>query len=176
MTLLSPLSGLIIGEYTLLQAIGVGSFATVYRGIHRLSQLIVAVKCIQKGPNSKQAAKEVCLLRTLTHNNVVKLYACVETVEMLFLVMEYCDMDLYEAITTTPIHHEIAKEIFKQILDAVSYCHAQGVYHRDLKPENILISTQSDDYTICLADFGKLILLASLIIFSRSSNKRHRLV
>ncbi|KAJ3240923.1 hypothetical protein HDU81_002426 [Chytriomyces hyalinus] len=84
---------------------------------------------------------------------IVKLYEVIETADSLFFVMEYCALDLFQAITSRagfPPH--IVKDLFTQICNAVHYCHENGVFHRDLKPENILLDTS--DYSIRLADFG----------------------
>ncbi|KAJ3318606.1 hypothetical protein HDU76_000783, partial [Blyttiomyces sp. JEL0837] len=87
------------------------------------------------------------------HDNIVKLLATVEDEESLYLIMEYCELDLYEAITQqSGFPEDVVKEVFGQIADAVIHCHSKGFYHRDLKPENCLISTR--DYRIKLTDFG----------------------
>ncbi|KAJ3131656.1 hypothetical protein HK100_006145 [Physocladia obscura] len=87
------------------------------------------------------------------HPNVIQLLATVEDHECLYLIMEYCEFDLYEAITQQGgFPDEVVKEVFVQIADAVMHCHASGFYHRDLKPENCLISTAN--YKVKLADFG----------------------
>ncbi|KAJ1548461.1 hypothetical protein HK405_003101 [Cladochytrium tenue] len=86
------------------------------------------------------------------HLNIVRLLATVEDDESLYLIMEYCELDLYEAITQQGgFPDDVVKEVFGQISDAVLHCHAFGYYHRDLKPENLLISS---DFKIKLADFG----------------------
>lgn len=70
------------------------------------------------------------------------------------LVLEYCPRgDLYEAIQGDfgPSTSQDIKDVFLQILNALTYCHAKLVYHRDLKPENILIA---EDWLIKVCDWG----------------------
>lgn len=70
------------------------------------------------------------------------------------LVLEYCPRgDLYEAIQSDvgPSTSQDIKDVFLQILNALTYCHLRLVYHRDLKPENILIAA---DWLIKLCDWG----------------------
>jgi serine/threonine protein kinase len=47
---------------------------------------------------------------------------------------------------------ELIRNVFLQIVDALSYCHSMGIFHRDLKPENILVTR--DGEKVCIADFG----------------------
>jgi serine/threonine protein kinase len=47
---------------------------------------------------------------------------------------------------------DLIRAVFLQIIDAVSYCHSNGIYHRDLKPENILVTLSGEK--VCIADFG----------------------
>lgn len=47
-----------------------------------------------------------------------------------------------------------ARDVCLTLLEAMKYCHGQGVVHRDLKPENLLLASPSDDSSIRLADFG----------------------
>ncbi|KAJ3195798.1 hypothetical protein HK101_011053, partial [Irineochytrium annulatum] len=84
---------------------------------------------------------------------VVELYEVVETEDLLLMVLEYCEIDLFQAISQNGgFPQAVVKGLFPQIADALLYCHERGIYHRDLKPENILVNTA--DYSIRIADFG----------------------
>ncbi|KAJ3204584.1 hypothetical protein HDU67_009410, partial [Dinochytrium kinnereticum] len=125
-----------------------GAVAAPRRAVKRL---------FKKGLDARQLMlqrQEAAVMKALDgHNNIVRLLATVEDEECLYLIMEYCELDLYEAITQQGgFPEDVVKEVFGQIADAVLYCHSKGYYHRDLKPENCLISTS--DYKIKLADFG----------------------
>jgi len=147
------LTGSSVGQYTLLDKVGSGGFATVYKALDTLSNEYVAIKCIEKTAFSKLSTESAIMLG-LHHPNIVHLYGCIETVEWVYIVLEHCDMDLFQAIATIDFTDAIVHEIFSQILKAVQHCHNHGVSHRDLKPENILISVRKSDSTIRLADFG----------------------
>ncbi|KAJ3025371.1 UNVERIFIED_CONTAM: hypothetical protein HDU68_007220 [Siphonaria sp. JEL0065] len=102
---------------------------------------------------------EVVIMKDLCdHESIVPLLGTVEDKQCLYLIMDYCEMDLYDAITKRGGFSDNAvKRIFAQIVDAVIYCHSKGFYHRDLKPENCLIvsaSSAPNDYKIRLTDFG----------------------
>lgn len=70
--------------------------------------------------------------------------------------MDLCPSgDICRAVTTTSTFYQrddLVKQVFTQIIDAVQFCHSNGVYHRDLKPDNILCSENLSN--IYLTDFG----------------------
>ncbi|KAJ3393014.1 hypothetical protein HDU84_002954 [Entophlyctis sp. JEL0112] len=122
-----------------------------------------AVKRLFKdGLDAKQLElqkQEITIMKALCdHECIVPLLGTVEDAQCLYLVMEYCEMDLYDAITKRGGFSDSAvKKIFGQIVDAVIHCHSKGFYHRDLKPENCLIVSSSSsptDYKIKVTDFG----------------------
>ncbi|KAJ3194235.1 hypothetical protein HK101_003208 [Irineochytrium annulatum] len=113
-------------------------------------------RLFKKGLDARQLMlqrQEVAIMKALQSPNIVQLLATVEDEECLYMIMEYCELDLYEAITQQGgFPEDVVKEVFGQIADAVIFCHSKGFFHRDLKPENCLISTS--DFKIKLADFG----------------------
>ena len=67
--------------------------------------------------------------------------------------------ELFDRITDKGCFSEAeAHEIFLQIMQALNYCHANGICHRDLKPENFLFLTKADDSPLKVIDFGLSIL------------------
>ncbi|KAI9337128.1 hypothetical protein DFJ73DRAFT_646498 [Zopfochytrium polystomum] len=87
------------------------------------------------------------------HEGVVHMFEVFETPDFLFLVLEFCQIDLYQFVVDNggfPTH--VVKRIFTQLIDAVDFCHTRGVFHRDIKPENVLVNTS--DCSIRLTDFG----------------------
>ncbi|KAJ3378972.1 hypothetical protein HDU92_007004, partial [Lobulomyces angularis] len=135
--------------------IGSGSFATVFKGIKNNKEY--AIKAFSKSKmTSKQLEtlkREAKIMKHLSnHPNIVQFYKVIENNDFFFLVMELCEMDLFEAITKqNGFPQEVVKEVFLQLLNALIYCHEMGVYHRDIKPENIMISK---DFKVKLCDFG----------------------
>ncbi|KAJ1568166.1 hypothetical protein HK405_003431, partial [Cladochytrium tenue] len=141
--------------------IGSGSFAHVYLAEeipagHKRPEKRAVKRLFKEGLDKRQLLlqrQEAEVMKAIDpHQNIIRLLATVEDEECLYLIMEYCDLDLYEAITQQGgFPDDVVKEVFGQIADAVIHCHASGFYHRDLKPENCLISS---DYKVKLADFG----------------------
>ncbi|KAK0711139.1 kinase-like domain-containing protein [Lasiosphaeris hirsuta] len=124
----------------------------------------VAVKCLTKKGAVSEAgfefaiddkSEELVLHRRLgSHPNIVNLVDSFETDAHVFIVLEFCSQgDLYEAIRIGhgPLETEHVRRFMLELVDAVAYIHAKGVYHRDIKPENIFL-TQSG--SVKLGDFG----------------------
>ncbi|KAI8803540.1 kinase-like domain-containing protein [Cladochytrium replicatum] len=153
-----PLVGTVIeGDLKLLDIIGSGSFAVVFLAEHLYRRTRYAVKCMFKdGLDDLQLAaqrREAAMLAKLKmHPNIIHLHKVIDAPTCLLLVLEFCELDLYEAITQQGgFPDDVVKEVFAQLADAILHCHRNNIYHRDLKPENVLISP---DYRIKLADFG----------------------
>ena len=85
-----------------------------------------------------------------------------EEEEEIFLVLEYVNgCELGELIREKhPLSQELCWDIFYQLVETVSYCHAHGIIHRDLKPSNILLTSKqssdqiSEKFDIKLIDWG----------------------
>jgi len=98
---------------------------------------------------------EIAILKTVDHSNIIKLYQVYETKQKLYLVMELVTGgELFNKIVEIGAYSEkIAKELIRQIVEAVKYLHANKIAHRDLKPTNLLL--KNDEGTIVkIADFG----------------------
>jgi len=173
-TIVNPRDG---SAYQLIQPLGNGSYAVVYSVREKFSGKFYALKCLSKANLSDYHLEiqhnEVRLHEPLSHPNIVKLDHYFETPDWLFLVLEYCEgQDLYywltqnndgkDPLTGKLLSEEeriaIAKQVFMQILDAVGYCHKNGVAHRDLKPENFIVTIKNDSefrgIQVKLTDFG----------------------
>lgn len=99
---------------------------------------------------------EVKILQTLDHPNVIKLYEYFEDEENVYLVNELCTGgELFDRIIKAEyFNEEVAAKIFRQILQALNYCHQLSIVHRDLKPENFLFVSPDEDSDLKIIDFG----------------------
>ncbi|CAL0322922.1 unnamed protein product [Lupinus luteus] len=123
----------------------------------------VAVKVIPKSKMTTAIAiedvrREVKILRALTgHKNLVQFYEAYEDDNNVHIVMELCKGgELLDKILSRggKYPEEDAKDVMIQILNAVAFCHLQGVVHRDLKPENFLFTSKDENSTLKAIDFG----------------------
>lgn len=146
-----------IGMYELGKVIGKGNFAVVRLATHTVTQVKVAIKIIDKtrldADNKKKVAREVEIMKLLEHPNVVRLFQVMETEQFLYLVTEYASGgEIFEYLLQQGrMSEEDAQKKFRQIVQAVEYCHNKGIVHRDLKAENLLLDEAQN---VKLADFG----------------------
>ncbi|KAJ7467081.1 kinase-like domain-containing protein [Mycena latifolia] len=159
-------------SYDMSIELGKGSFATVYRALHRSSGEWVAVKVIHEtkrhGPqpttpseaarigSSLPSSREINIMQTLRHPNICMLREVFwNTNGSIDLVLELVEGgDLLDFILThNGLSEDMSKHITYQLCQALSYIHAKGITHRDLKPENVLL-TRDNPPIVKVADFG----------------------
>uniref|UniRef100_A0A0M3IE84 Cell division protein kinase 5 n=1 Tax=Ascaris lumbricoides TaxID=6252 RepID=A0A0M3IE84_ASCLU len=134
-----------------------GTYGTVFKAKNRETQEIVALKRVRLDDDDEgvpsSALREICLLKELKHENIVRLYDVVHSERKLTLVFEYCDQDLkkYFDSCNGEIDQQVVKSLMYQLLRGLAFCHAHNVLHRDLKPQNLLIN---NNMQLKLADFG----------------------
>ena len=84
-----------LSNYKFIEEIGCGSFGKVYRAINIITQESCAIKVIQHNKNNSKAMeyqeREIKILKSLSHPNIVKLIEVKETTTAKFLVLEYCN-------------------------------------------------------------------------------------
>lgn len=152
------------GRYKIIEMIGSGGMAKVYRAHDLILDRDVAVKVLRYDfQNDKEALRrfrrEALAATELVHPNVVGVYDIGEDSGMQYIVMEYVrGMDLKNYIKKNfPISFDKVVDIMQQILSAVSLAHRHHIIHRDLKPQNILIDGAGN----CkITDFGIAIALS----------------
>ncbi|XP_010915858.1 cyclin-dependent kinase F-1 [Elaeis guineensis] len=159
-------------RYEILERIGSGAYADVYRGRRRSDGIVVALKEIH---DYQSSFREIEALQTLRDSpNVVDLleYFWQED-EDAVLVLEFLPTDLASVIRDAKRGPGLAagevKQWMLQILRGVDACHRNSVVHRDLKPSNLLISAEG---VLKLADFGQSRILQETRYISRD-NRPH---
>ncbi|KAF8561637.1 hypothetical protein P879_04775 [Paragonimus westermani] len=146
-----------VGRYSLIRTIGKGNFAKVKLAQHLTTGMQVAVKVIDKTllnhSSMQKLFREVRVLKTLNHPNIIKLLEVIESERHLYLVMEYASGgEVFDYLVSHGKMKEAQARVkFRQIVSAVQYCHQKMVVHRDLKAENLLLDA---DMNIKIADFG----------------------
>ncbi|CAK1586082.1 unnamed protein product [Parnassius mnemosyne] len=154
-----PYDAKIAGLYDLLDTLGSGHFAVVKSARHVFTGEKVAVKVIDKSKldevSKSHLFQEVRCMKLVQHPNVVRLYEVIDTQTKLYLILELGDGgDLYDYIMRhdSGLSESLARDYFRQIVRAISYCHRLHVVHRDLKPENVVFFEKLG--VVKLTDFG----------------------
>lgn len=140
------------------EVVGQGAFAVVKKAVERSTGKTYAVKIISKRKitgNPDGVARELEILRRLDHPYIVKLRGFYEDMDNHYLVMEFVSGgDLMDFVAAHgAVGEEAAKEICRQVLEAIKYVHSLGISHRDLKPDNVLVA-QDDPVVVKITDFG----------------------
>lgn len=146
------------GRYELLERVGGGGMAVVYKAKDVLLNRMVAVKVLRSqfaGDEDfvKRFRREAQAAASLSHPNIVSIYDIGIEEDVHFIVMEYiAGSNLKEYIKRhAPLPIDEAVEITKQIAEALAHAHQNHIIHRDIKPHNILISEHG---SAKVTDFG----------------------
>lgn len=170
-----PLLGKILGgRYELIEKIGTGGMAIVYKARCHLLNRYVAVKILRpelvEDENFVNRFKrESQAAASLSHPNIVNVYDVGQEDGIYYIVMEYiCGKTLKEYVREKGrLDSKEAIKIALQIGAALEHAHKNGIVHRDIKPQNILIG---DDCTVKVADFGIARAVTSTTITLAGSN------
>jgi serine/threonine protein kinase len=148
------------GGYRVVETIGSGALATLYKAEQESLGRTVAIKALKStiAPSSsfaQQIDREAKILGELFHANVVLLvdYRPSTAGATSFLVLEYVDgPSLAELVSRRRVlRPEAAAAIAYQVAEGLAHAHERGVVHRDIKPQNVLLSKRGD---VKIIDFG----------------------
>ena len=150
-------------KYEYISLIGNGSFGKVRLFVEReCKSFKYAIKTIKKdifNPYNIQSIKrEIDILRSLDHPNIVKYFETYEDENYLHIVMEYIPGDNLFQVLTEKLNRKLTErqisKIMSCLLKAVLFLHHNGIIHRDIKPENIVFSDTENFKSLKLIDFG----------------------
>jgi len=156
---MSNLIGQSLGRYHILEQLGEGGMATVYKAHDTQAEREVAVKIIRRGafpPDQlerviKRFEREAKALEALSHSNIVRVVEYGKHEDEPYLVMEYIPSGTLKQKLGKPIPWREALGLLILIAKALEYAHKQGIIHRDVKPSNILMTQTGKPM---LTDFG----------------------
>ena len=137
--------------------VGSGTYGKVFKAIHVYTKNLAALKKIrmdgEKDGFPVTAVREIKLLQSLRHDNVVQLQEVMVENNDCFMVFEYLAHDLTGLLNhpTFKLEQSHKKHLSQQLFEGLNYLHRRGVLHRDIKAANILVS---GDGQLKLADFG----------------------
>ena len=151
-------SGFFFGDYKVLYLVGAGSFARVYRAVHKETGKVVAIKVLRKRFSEnpaqyRQFIREGLLGKSLRHENIVPIFEVVSKKAEHFLVMEFIEgRNLREFVKVRKkVEPFEAVRLMSEITNGLQYAFERALTHRDLKISNVLVSSHG---TAKLVDFG----------------------
>ena len=151
--------GQTIGRYHIIEPLGEGGMATVYKAFDTHLERDVAIKVIRRGafpPDTldrilARFKREGKALARLSHPNIIKVFDYGEYEGAPFLVMEYVPAGTLKQKLGKPFPWQEAVRLILPVAQALDYAHGEGIIHRDVKPANILITKTGQPM---LSDFG----------------------
>jgi serine/threonine protein kinase len=153
----TELIGKMLGPYQILERIGEGGMAVVYKGYQAPLDRYVAIKVL-RGELTRDETfvtrfrREALAVARLDHPNILHVYDAGATDGVYYIAMAYVDGgSLRERIDQGPLEVDLAVSIAAQLADALDHAHRHDLIHRDVKPSNILLSRSMRPM---LADFG----------------------
>ncbi|TKW36506.1 hypothetical protein SEVIR_2G444800v4 [Setaria viridis] len=157
-----PSGTVLLGRYELGGLLGRGASAKVYLARDLLTGESVAIKSFpnprasggaEEGRRPAAIEREAAILRRLRHRHVVRLHEILATRKKVHFVLDLAaGGELFSLVDASGrMTEDLARHYFRQLISAVRYCHARGVFHRDIKPENLLLDEAG---ALKVADFG----------------------
>ena len=163
---MDPLIGKDIGRYHIIELLGEGGMAIVYKAFDTHLECEVAMKFIRMerltpelaGKTLKRFEREARVVARLSHSHIVRVTDYGEYQGVPYLVMPCLTGGTLKQFSGYPMPYQKAAKLVAAIAHALEYAHAHGVLHRDVKPSNILLS---QDGQPMLSDFGVAKILTS---------------
>src|SRR6185369_8611683 len=145
-----------LGQYRVIEQIGKGGMATVFRASQPSLSREVAIKVLpeffaEEPAFHERFRQEAMAVASLRHPNILMVFDSGEAEGVAYIVTEFVDGGTLAEKLGKPLPVEYCLHIAKPIASALDYAHARGVIHRNVKPANILMTR---DGTPILSDFG----------------------
>jgi serine/threonine-protein kinase len=147
-----------IGNCRIVEEVGSGGMAVVYKAVQDQLGRTVAVKALKSNiaQDSQFAARferEARFMAAFQQENIINVHDFIKKDDSMYMVMEYVEgVDLYDLVDgEKSLTAEVSAIIALQVARALNHAHFKGVIHRDIKPANIMISIQGE---VKLMDFG----------------------
>ncbi|HUM71639.1 MAG TPA: protein kinase, partial [Chloroflexota bacterium] len=158
----SSLAGQTLGKYRVLEPLGSGGMARVYRGYHPQLDRFVAIKVLRSDLVEDETflgrfRREAQAVANLRHPHIIQVFDFDTQDDIPYMVMELLDGDtLHARLNEYRVRGETMPtgemvRILLDVLDGLAYAHQEGMIHRDIKPANILLTRRGQ---VVLADFG----------------------
>jgi len=152
----NTLGGQTLGQYQLVERLGRGGMATVYKAYQPSLDRYVAVKVLstllaQDPDFTARFQREARAIANLNHPNILPVYDYGQERELIYIVMRYVEGGTLQDMLGQSLDLDTTVEIIAQVGGALDYAHQRGLVHRDVKPSNVLMA---EGIWALLSDFG----------------------
>jgi serine/threonine protein kinase len=140
-------------RYRIVERIGKGGMAEVYRGIDHVLEREIAIKVLTERSDDvcRRFLLEAQSMARLNHPNIVAIYDVGVDRGVSYIILEFVRGTTMREIDRSKISFDDAITLTIQLLEALQYAHGQGIIHRDIKPGNLMIGQEN---TLKVMDFG----------------------
>jgi hypothetical protein len=150
------LTGQTLGQYRIMEKIGRGGMADVYKAFQPRLERYVAVKVLPaslaRTPGfAARFQREARAIARLNHPNILPVYDSGQEGDLSYIVMRYVEGGTLQAMLGEPLPLDRVVEMITQVGGALGYAHQEGIIHRDVKPSNVLMD--KGEWAL-LSDFG----------------------
>jgi CRP-like cAMP-binding protein len=148
----------LIGKYSIIEKIAVGGSSIIYRGVHSVLNIPVAIKMLKhelamEHDFTELFKNEAKTIAQLNHPNIVKVYDIEERYKTIFIIMEYLDGMLLKNMLLDMPKPSLSRilDITMQVCYGLEYAHNHGIIHQDINPANIFVQSNGQ---VRIIDFG----------------------
>jgi Tol biopolymer transport system component len=153
---MDDLVGHTLGQYQIVQRLGAGGMATVYKAFQPSLNRYVAIKILPpdlaRQPDfAARFTREARAIAQLQHPHILTIHDFGQEEGLSYIVMQYVEAGTLQERIHQPMDMETTTKIVEQLADALDYAHRHSIIHRDIKPTNVLME---EGRWPLLADFG----------------------
>jgi Tol biopolymer transport system component/tRNA A-37 threonylcarbamoyl transferase component Bud32 len=145
-----------IGQYQIIEKIGKGGMADVYKAYQPALDRYVAIKILPEYFLRDETflarfQREAKAIAKLSHPHILPVHDFGQQDDLTYIVMQYVEAGTLQNMLGEPLDLNLAADVIEQVADALDYAHEQGIIHRDVKPSNVLMERSR---RALLTDFG----------------------
>ncbi len=155
---MQDLSGQNLGQYRIIEPVGQGGMASVFKAYQPALDRYVAIKVLppyyaHEAGFSERFKREAKAVAQLTHHHILPIYDYGQEGDLSYIVMQYVEGGTLKDMMGRPMPLDKTVRYIGEIASALDYAHEMGILHRDVKPANVLIDRKRKGRSL-LSDFG----------------------